>query len=546
MIQFQKIQPKDKPIYDRYFSDGKERGAEMSFTNLCLWGEQGYAIVEGQFVLLSRFGEYLVYTYPIGDGDKKAALDALMKDADERGISFTLTALYEEEKKNLQALYPDLFLYHDVVNFYDYVYAIDDLADLAGKKYHRKRNHVKRFASQYAYVARPVEESDIPRILDFAKEWFAERQTEENEFDMEIVALSRAMEHRVALGLYGMVLEVGGEIVAFTFANRYSEDTMDVNFEKAKSIDGAYAVINQEFARYIRSVLPEIRFMNREEDMGIAGLRRAKENYFPHHKLVKYRAQKKQSFRKPTAEEVPALRELWKDAFGDEDDYLDVFYSTAFSPERSLALFTDDGAAQAALYWFDCILRGEKIAYIFGVGVATTLRGNGLCREMMSAALSCLKAENYKGVALVPARSELYAMYEKFGFQKFFGVTERLVKAGDTPAVLRRLDADEYVAVRKRYLPDGGVEQAGENAAFLAARTELYAGDDFVFSFVPGIGEFVVELLGNTERAPEIVRALGREELMVRTPGDEKDFAVYQAIDQEVAFPKYFGIPFDF
>ena len=546
MIAFQKIQPKDKPIYDRYFSDGKERGAEMSFTNLCLWGEQSYAIVEGQFVLFSRFGEYLVYTYPVGDGDKKAALDALMEDAKERGIPFTLTALYEEEKKIVQALYPDMFLYHNVESFYDYVYSIDDLADLAGKKYHRKRNHAKRFSSQYAYVARPVEEGDIPRVLAFVKEWYAERQTEDGEFDMEIVALNRAMEHRAALGLYGMVLEVEGEIVAFTFANRHTADTMDVNFEKAKGIDGAYAVINQEFARYIRSILPEIRFMNREEDMGIEGLRRAKENYFPHHKLVKYRAQQKQPFCKPTAEDVPALRELWKDAFGDEDDYLDVFYSTAFAPERSICLRTDDGAAQAALYWFDCGLRGEKIAYIFGVAVAKTLRGNGLCREMMAAALSCLKAEGYKGVALVPARTELYAMYEKLGFQKFGGVTERLVKAGDTPAVLRRLDADEYVSLRKQYLPEGGVEQGGENVAFLAARTELYTGDDFVFSFVPGMGEFVVELLGNTEKAPKIVRALGREELTVRMPGDEKDFAVYQALDEGVAFPKYFGIPFDF
>lgn len=546
MIEFQRIQPKDKPIYDRYFSDGKERGAEMSFTNLCLWGEQSYAIVEGQFVLLSRFGEYLVYTYPVGNGDKKAALDALMKDANERGIPFTLTALYEDEKKALQALYPDLFLYHNVESFYDYVYSIDDLADLAGKKYHRKRNHVKRFTSQYSYVARPVEEGDVHRILAFAREWYAERQTDEDEFEMEIVALQRAMENRAALGLYGIVIEVDGEIVAFTFANRYTHDTMDVNFEKAKGLDGAYAVVNQEFARYIRSILPEIRFMNREEDMGLEGLRRAKENYFPHHKLVKYRAQKKQPFRKPTTHDVPALRELWKDAFGDDDDYLDIFYTAAFSPERSICLMTDDGGAQAALYWFDCTLRDEKIAYIFGVGVAKTLRGNGLCREMMAAALSCLKAEGYKGAVLVPARAELYAMYEKLGFQKFGGVTERLVKAGDTPAALRALDADEYVALRKRYLPEGGVEQTGENVAFLAARTHLYAGDGFVLSHVPGMGEFVVELLGDVENAPEIVRALGKEELMVRMPGDEKDFALCQPLDEGFTFPTYFGIPFDF
>ena len=142
MIEFQKIQPKDKPIYEQYFSDGKERGAEMSFVNLCLWGEQKYAIVEGQFVLFSRFDKHLVYTFPVGKGDKKAAIDALIADAKERNIPFTLTAIYEEEKDLVEKLYPERFAFHSPESFYDYVYSIDDLADLAGKKYHRKRNHI--------------------------------------------------------------------------------------------------------------------------------------------------------------------------------------------------------------------------------------------------------------------------------------------------------------------------------------------------------------------------------------------------------------------
>ena len=291
MIEFQQIQPKDRVVYEQYFLDGKERGAELSFVNLNLWGEQQYAIVEGQFALFACFHEKYVYTFPVGEGDKKAAIDCLMADAKERGIPFVLTGIYEEEKEILEKLYPNRFSFQSPESFYDYVYVIDDLADLAGKKYHRKRNHFRRFASANEYTVRPIVPEDFPRLSAFVKEWYAAREGDDLDFDMEIIAMDRVLANYEALGMYGMVLEVGGKLIAFTMANRFSVDTMDVNFEKAKDIDGAYAVINCEFARYIRSILPEIRFLNREEDMGIEGLRRAKENYFPHHKVVKYRAE---------------------------------------------------------------------------------------------------------------------------------------------------------------------------------------------------------------------------------------------------------------
>ncbi len=291
MIQFQPIQPKDKAVYDRYFCDGKERGAEMSFVNLCLWGDQQYAIVEGQFALYSRFNGHHTYTFPVGEGDKKAAIDALMQDAKERGIPFSLSALYEEEKALVEKLYPDRFNFLSPDSFYDYVYSIDDLADLAGKKYHRKRNHFKRFATANEYVVKPIEPTDFQRIAEFVKEWYSRRDG--GDYEMEVMAIQRVLRHYQQLQMYGLLILVNGKIEAFTMANRFTADTMDVNFEKAGELEGAYAAINREFACYIRELLPEIRFMNREEDMGIEGLRRAKENYFPHHKVVKYRAKEK-------------------------------------------------------------------------------------------------------------------------------------------------------------------------------------------------------------------------------------------------------------
>ena len=163
MIDFQPITAKQRELYTQYFWDGKERGAEMSLVNLFLWGDQRYTILDGQFVVFSNFYGKYSYSYPVGAGDKKSVIDRLMEDAKERGIPFTLMGLYEEEKTMLEQLYPDVFEFASPEGFYDYVYLVDDLADLAGKKYHRKRNHFRRFASSYNYQARPIESGDFKK-----------------------------------------------------------------------------------------------------------------------------------------------------------------------------------------------------------------------------------------------------------------------------------------------------------------------------------------------------------------------------------------------
>ena len=250
-------------------------------------------------------------------------------------------------------------------------------------------------------------------------------------------------------------------------------------------------------------------------------------------------------FNHPMAEQIPALWALWQEAFGDEDEYLEIFYSKAFSQNRCMQT-EENGKALAALYWFDCREGDQKLAYIFGVAVAPSARGKGYCRALMNATFDRLAELGYDGAVLVPARPSLYEMYEKLGFKKFGGVTETEYLASQTPAKMRLLGEEEYTRLRNEYLPQGGVIQEGENVAFLAARTHLYAGEDFVLSFVPGMGEFVVEFLGNIQKAPDIVRALGREKLVFRTPGDGRDFAVYHSLTKVGTPPKYFGIPFDF
>ena len=117
----------------------------------------------------------------------------------------------------------------------------------------------------------------------------------------------------------------------------------------------------------------------------------------------------------PEENRIPQLRQLWKEAFGDDDAFLDKFFSTAFAADRCRCGIVDDKLA-AALYWFDCRWQNRKIAYIYAVAVAKSCRGQGLSRTLMDAAHSLLKTQDYAGCILVPADAGLFRLYEKLGF----------------------------------------------------------------------------------------------------------------------------------
>jgi len=291
MIDFQTIKPKDKTRYEALLLESSERGCEFSFSNLYLWGRQKLAFLHGHGVLFSQFNRRTVYPFPVGSGDKKPVLDAIIADASQRGIPCRITGLTGENIALLQELYPGRFRYHCDRDSFDYVYAIDDLADLAGRKYQKKRNHFNRFRTAFPYyTVEPLDEQNLPRVQAMVDSWYETRLREApiSDFYMERSALNKALNHFEELGMDALVLLDGEDVLALTMASPLSQDTMDVHFEKARpDVDGAYAVINCEFARYIRQKHPYIRFLNREEDMGLEGLRKAKESYYPHHMTEK-------------------------------------------------------------------------------------------------------------------------------------------------------------------------------------------------------------------------------------------------------------------
>lgn len=291
-IDFAHITPADRELYERHLADAFERGCEFSFANLYLWGRQKFAEVEGHIVLFSQFDRRTVYPYPVGNGDKKAVLDAIIADSKARGIPCRITGLGATARRTLETLYPGKFRFHSDEGSFDYVYSIDDLAELKGKKYHGKRNHLYRFAEAYPdHKAQPISAENIEKVRAFTEEWYKKRTRENpnSDFQMEQVAIEKAFRDHEALKMEGLALFNGDEVLAFTFASKLSNDTFDVHFEKARpDVQGAYVAINCELARYIREKHPEVRYLDREEDMGLEGLRKAKKSYHPHHMVEKF------------------------------------------------------------------------------------------------------------------------------------------------------------------------------------------------------------------------------------------------------------------
>ncbi len=296
MIEFKRVSVEDKEKYMEYLNDGKERGCEYTFANLYIWGRQRAAIVENHLVLFSQYDRRSVYPLPVGNGDKKAVLDELIADATERGITCRFTGVTDSEKELLESLYPDKFHFQCDRNFFDYVYDINDLSDLRGRKFHSKKNHYNRFCEMYPNSRiEELCEANLPKVKEMVEEWYRDKRADNpaSDFEMEEIAIAKAFKHYSELGMEGIAIIDGDTVLAMTMGSFNSSNTIDVHFEKAKfGIDGAYAAINCEFARYLRDKYPQVLYLNREDDMGLEGLRKAKESYRPHHMIEKYWARK--------------------------------------------------------------------------------------------------------------------------------------------------------------------------------------------------------------------------------------------------------------
>lgn len=290
MLQFTHLNPEDKPLYDRFLLSSGERGCEYNFANLFLWGRQKAVFHEGNLAFFCQFDRKSVYLYPVGE-NLKPTLDAIICDSKERGIPCRLTSLTPTQQEQLEQWYPGQFYFNPDRDSFDYIYSIHALADLTGKKLQRKRNFCNRFRLLHPHCATaPISDENAPEVFRFVEQWYAQRQAADPtaSFHLEKVAITKALQYRQALQMESLILLEKGRVIAMTMGSQLTEDTFNIHFEKAaEEFDGAHAVINREFARYLREKYPEVKWLNREDDLGLEGLRKAKLSYYPDHLIEK-------------------------------------------------------------------------------------------------------------------------------------------------------------------------------------------------------------------------------------------------------------------
>lgn len=247
-----------------------------------------------------------------------------------------------------------------------------------------------------------------------------------------------------------------------------------------------------------------------------------------------------------TPQQLPQLRALWHTAFGDSMEFIDAFFRTGYSPERSRCI-TEDGQVLSVLYWLDCYYEGRKMAYLYAVATHPDHRGRGLFRTLAENTRVLLKEQGYCAELLMPGDQSLRQMYAKMGYITTCSMTElQCARENAPPAPLAPISTAQYAALRPSYLPSDGAVQAGENLDYLATYAEFYTGEDFLLAAIrEGNTLFGLELLGNTAAAPGILSALGCKSGKFRTPGKAIPTAMSRPLTENAKIPGYLGFLFD-
>ncbi len=298
MLELNDITLDKKELIDGFLKRRKSRNSEFSFSYLYMWRksyDMKYAITDDMLCILPKHtGGPRSASFPIGfenpDGTSRSIkkfVETLLEYFKESGEE-PLIHLYDEGTMELLVKeFPDKFIITEDRNNFDYVYRVDELTKLSGKKFHSKKNHMNKFKKMYPdweYCRlSPENNGECMALFD---EWQTDKGWEAESIGEEREALCEFLNNRDALGYIGGGIRVGGRLVAFSFGEALGADTAVIHFEHVDpNCEGAFAIINQQFLEH---EWQNYTYVNREEDMGIPGMRKAKESYHPAFMIKKY------------------------------------------------------------------------------------------------------------------------------------------------------------------------------------------------------------------------------------------------------------------
>lgn len=292
-MNFKKIELADADVLKPFLMDTSELTCELSFVNLLLWQplyNNCYCIEDGILYLKSYDDNIVTYSLPFGD----------MKTGFEKIIEHTgnpypdIWAQAGRRFDEFKSIYGEFYDIYESRNDFDYIYNSSDLINLSGKKYHSKRNHISAFSKQYNWHYEDINENNLESVKKCAKLWYAQNEDRmDDELKNEMMGVGLMLNNMNALDIKGGAIIVEDKVVAFTLGSPINKYIYNIHIEKAiEGFETAYTVINREFAA---RNLQDYRYINREDDLGIEGLRKSKLSYKPEIILPKYICTKKEN-----------------------------------------------------------------------------------------------------------------------------------------------------------------------------------------------------------------------------------------------------------
>ena len=291
MINCRELSIEDRPWIQEITGYENSRSADFCFSNMFIWDaeyRQHIARMGDRLIVRLLIHDDPYYAYPVGRGELEPVVLALLDDAKMHGTKLKISGVNPEHIALLEKAFPGKFAFEPYEYMFDYVYSVEQLAALPGKKYHAKRNHIARFIDNHpSWRFERVTSENLNDCVEISETWMTVHDTSTGERD----SLSRSFKYFSELGIEGGILYSDALPVAFTLGEVLSSDTYVVHVEKAlPDIQGAYPMITREFSRFIIAEHPQIIYVNREDDMGIDSLRKSKASFYPEFMVEKYTA----------------------------------------------------------------------------------------------------------------------------------------------------------------------------------------------------------------------------------------------------------------
>ena len=291
MLEFKPISLNDREKIENYFNFLEEPFCDFTFGNLFFW-----SVVENTNIaffndfLFTRFSddEKFYYTFPIGNGEIKNAFNLILEDGKLNNKKIKFVCLNENQTKILKEIFGEKIKINKNRDGFDYIYSLERLSSLSGRKYHSKKNHFNSFKNKYNFKFELINEENISQCSSFAREWYSINEATPTLLK-EQKALECAFQNYFKLNLIGAIIKVENKIIAFCIGEEmYNKNIFCTHFEKADyNFQGAYTAINKLFSEFLFN---DFKLVNREDDAGVEGLRKAKLSYHPEILLEKYYA----------------------------------------------------------------------------------------------------------------------------------------------------------------------------------------------------------------------------------------------------------------